>query len=182
MVQSSTVFLAAFWSLIFQEAAPGKVAHESLMNSILFNTRTWATALSSCIAQAKCHDPRGSRDSTARSRLAGSRGPHDLWSRVHHHTSYSVTETWRGCCNTDEHCASYDTCSPCCKAVRSGHANTGKSTAASVGTLTPCYFPPPPLLPFPLLHALKKFTVCHSLPFCFRIFMLCCFCSPIPFP
>lgn len=37
------------------------------------------------------------------------------------------------------------------------------------------------LLPFSLLHALKRFTMSYSLPFCFSIFMLYCFCSPAPF-
>lgn len=59
-IQSSIAFLTAFQRLIFQDAAPGKVAHESLMNAILFNTSNRATALSSCNTQAKCHDPRGS--------------------------------------------------------------------------------------------------------------------------
>lgn len=71
------------------------------MNSILFNTSKWAPALLSCIAQAKCHDPRGTRDSIASGELTGSRGAADLWSKVHHPTSYSVTETWGGCCNPD---------------------------------------------------------------------------------
>lgn len=141
-VRSSTAFLTAFWRLVFQDAAPGKVAHESLMNGILFNTSDWATALSCCVAQAKCHDPRGSRDSIARRRLAGSRGAHDLWSRVHHPTSYSVTKTWGGCCNTDEHWASFNTCPPCCEAVLGSLGNTGNSTTSSVGTYKPRLFPP----------------------------------------
>lgn len=141
-VWSSTAFLAAFRSPVFQDAAPGKVAHENLMNSILFNTSNWATALSSCVVQAKCHDPRGSRDSIARRRLTGSRGAHDLWSRVHHPTSYSVTKTWGGCCNTDEHWASFNTCPPCCEAVLGSLGNIGKSTTSSAGTYKPWFSSP----------------------------------------
>lgn len=143
MARSSTAFLAAFRSLGFQDAAPGKAAHESLMNSILFNTSNRAIALSSCIAQAKCHNPRGSRDSIARGRLPGSRGAHDLRSRVHHPTSYSVTETRGGCCNTDEHWAFFSTCPPCCKAVLRGLANIGKPTTFCVSTYNPWLFFPP---------------------------------------
>lgn len=140
VVWSSTAFLSAFRSLVFQDAAPGKVAHESLMNSILFNTSNWAIALSGCIAPAKCHSPRGSRYLIARGRLTGSRGAHDLWSRVHHPTSYLVTKMWGGCCNADEHWASFNTCPPCCKAVLGGLANTGKSTASSISTYKPWFF------------------------------------------
>lgn len=146
-VRSSTALLTAFWSLLFQDAAPGKVSHESLMNSILFNTSDWATALPSCVAPTKCHDPGGSRNSMARGRLAGSRAAHNLWSRVHHPTRYSVTETRAGCCNTDEHSASSDIGPAGCKAAPGNLANTAKSAAllplahTSLDFFSPVFYP-----------------------------------------
>lgn len=162
-VRSSTALLTAFRSLLFQDAAPGKVSHESLMNSILFNTSNWATAPPSCVAPTKCHNPEGWRNSTARGRFAGSRGAHNLWSRVHHPTSYSVTETRGGCCNTDDGWASSDTCPAGCKAPPGSPANTAKS--AALFPLAHIRLDSPPLLLFSLLYVLKIFTGCSSLPF-----------------
>lgn len=176
--QSCTTFLAAFQSLLCQDAAPGKVAHESLMTSILFNTSNWATALSSCNTQAKCHDPRGSEDLTEGGRLTGNRRPHDPQGRVHHPSSDSVTKTWGGCCCSAENRASFDTCPLCYKAVWGALANIKSFIAFSIGTPKPWFS----LLPVSHLHALKKFTLCYSTAFYFSIFMLCCLCFPAPFP
>lgn len=73
-VRSGSTCLVAFQSPLFPDAASGKAAHASLMNGILFNTSNWAAALSSCIAQAKCHDPGRQGEAMAR---AGSPAAHD---------------------------------------------------------------------------------------------------------
>lgn len=108
--QSSIAFVAAFQSLVFQDAAPGKVVHESLMNSILFNTGNRATALLSFSAQAKCHDPRGSGPLAAGGGLTGgSRSttssigyitPQVTWSPEHHTAAVmnAVPPAMLACC------------------------------------------------------------------------------------